>query len=608
MRQLYIAGNCANILQNLPEQGVSVIPLHGKRPLRGLRWKAFQKRLPTIDDVTRWTANPDVDSYGIICGRVSGGLFVIDFDSPTLYSAFVDKFPSIAETYTVKTRRGFHLYCESEFPVASRSFEKCDLKSENGYVVGAGSCVDGFCYTATNSLPIRQVRYAEYVAIVEWLSPQAQQLSLPLQNVKKVENLKTAYEQQISIKGRNNALYAVACDAHRQGMTFKQVIAELAHVHASTKSNQAHLPETYGQRMREAVNTIKSAFQTRWVRPSSRQLPNSIREHLLRLQNSSLLPRLLDGIAQENLFSQQPVTLSQLEDVARKYHITRRSLRRIVFGDLAKVNRKRIFKQLNHDRKIVSYVSQGDRREHNSRRGRPTRFLFEIPTHQRLAELLGVDMSLSDTLFASDLSSANAYRRALHRELIGRLSPIIRVDWYAERLGVHRRTIFRYNRQLHVRKIPTIRQEKLTVEQVARLSAENTPYRKGFTPGTWLQTAEGKRYPALKMLAVRLMERHKGQVLLCKQLPTRYELPDELADSRYPIQLPDHLKTRGTRLNKANILDLMAPDWAVKKFDLGGYLAVWNGVDWVFRPPLRVVAYQLLKQYEDGVVFYVRAQ
>lgn len=597
--------NCANILRTLQKQGISAIPLNGKRPSFALKWKQYQHRLPSTTILDTWSRQK-VTSYGIICGRISGGIVVIDFDCPDLYQYFVKIFPDLAQTYTVQTRRGYHVYLQSRVPIPSRQFKNCDIKGEGGYVVGAQSKVDNHTYHATLNKPIAELTYKTYQEILEWLSPPPtkQETIHPIAKNQPSSILVKCYENRIHTMGRNNALFATACEARQHGMTVKQTIQLLAEHHATTEPVTQHKKETTAQRLREAIGTIQSAFKSK-TRISNYEegLPNHIREALLKQQSSSVVARLLDAVRLAKC-DKTYMTLAQLLTIARHVHVSKKSLLRVLTGDLAKVNGKRIFKQIQYKDYIESYVSQGDKRTPNVKVGRMTQFIYKIPTVNDLCDILRVEAGVTDRLELKDLHSAATYRRALHREFIRRMSPMIRVEWYAKRLGVNRRTIFRYNIQLGVVATPMIQTEKLSVKHVGDLPTNDELAIQSFTPGMWLETPKGKRYPALQSIASELVKQDKCSVKLCRQLPTRYSLPDGVHGE--DVELPDHLKSRSHLLTYSTVHEILPPDWATHKYDLGGYLAVYTGYEWTFRPPLRVIAYQLVKQYEDGLIYFIR--
>jgi len=597
--------NCANKLRALHKEGISVIPLQGKRPRTDIRWKQYQSELPSKNVLESW-AEQAINSYGIICGRISNGIIVIDFDCPNLYNQFTKQFKKLTNTYTVKTKRGYHLYFKTTFALSSRHFDKCDIKGDGGYIVGEGSIIDGYQYKVSKQIQIRSLTYKNYKSIIQWLAPVPKQKELPFLQPLNNDNLVNQYLALAPNIGRNNALYTVACQARKQYISQEETVKLLASQYVTTLANSLHKSETPAQRLNEAINTIKSAYQSSTFIPAeSKSLPNSIREKLLQVQKSTIASRLLDVIKLKKI-EKSWITLAELVKIGQKIHISKRSILKVLTGNLSKVSGHRLFKQIPYQDYITSYVSQGDKRKPNSKVGRPTQYIYQIPNNKYLCNILRVDKSLSDALRLQDLFSAGAYRRALHRELIVRLSPIIRVDWYANRLGVHRRTIFRYNLQLGVITTPTVIKDMLTIETIKILSDNDSSEIKGFTPGKWLETLSGKRYPALKSIAHNLINKLKAPVKYCKQLPSRYTLYRNRVGDAFSINLPDHLKSRSKRLNRSNIHEILSPDWATKKFDLGGYLAVYNGYEWTFRPPFRAIAYQLMKQYEEGLVYFIK--
>ena len=99
--------------KNLLRAGYSVIPVQGnnspgepKKP--AVSWRTYQSRVPTESEIER-LFDKKVTALGIVCGRISK-LLVIDFDDLLRYQRFCRHLPQYSETYTVKTKRGFHLY------------------------------------------------------------------------------------------------------------------------------------------------------------------------------------------------------------------------------------------------------------------------------------------------------------------------------------------------------------------------------------------------------------------------------------------------------------------------------------------------------------------
>jgi hypothetical protein len=108
------------------EMGMSVIPvIYGdKKP--AVRWEAYQTRSPTQDELLQWFGNGQARNIGVVCGKVSGNLLVIDFDSPEAYSRFFEGNAELErETPIVRTARGFHVWLRTAEPI--RSFVIPDL-------------------------------------------------------------------------------------------------------------------------------------------------------------------------------------------------------------------------------------------------------------------------------------------------------------------------------------------------------------------------------------------------------------------------------------------------------------------------------------------------
>lgn len=86
------------------------------------RWKHLQdpENRPDEGIIRGWFRPPAehaldggkvINGIGVICGRVSGGLCVRDFDETAAYYAWADRFPTLAKTLpTCRTGRGFHVW------------------------------------------------------------------------------------------------------------------------------------------------------------------------------------------------------------------------------------------------------------------------------------------------------------------------------------------------------------------------------------------------------------------------------------------------------------------------------------------------------------------
>lgn len=132
-------------------RGWSVFPLKrdDKVPYPGISWDDYN--LP----LDQWPT--DATGYGINCGR--SGLTVIDIDDEASFDALLDecRIDDYPNTYTVRTQGGgLHLYFAATRyrNSASKIAQHVDIRGDGGYVVGAGSVVNGKAYEIENNSPV----------------------------------------------------------------------------------------------------------------------------------------------------------------------------------------------------------------------------------------------------------------------------------------------------------------------------------------------------------------------------------------------------------------------------------------------------------------------
>jgi len=103
-----------------------------------------------------WGEYPNAN-VGIATGEVSG-LTVLDLDDDSA-KARIEALPGFTHpppSYGVRTPRGWHVYYQFDSSISQSAgrVEKVDIRNNGGYVVAAGSEVDGVTYKALNSLPV----------------------------------------------------------------------------------------------------------------------------------------------------------------------------------------------------------------------------------------------------------------------------------------------------------------------------------------------------------------------------------------------------------------------------------------------------------------------
>lgn len=619
----------------LANSGYSVIPVHGdnapgepKKP--AIKWRQLQKRIASPAEIDA-AFDEHFTALGIVCGRVSR-LLVIDFDDQRRYRRFCMHLPQYADTYSVKTRRGCHLYFRSDELVPSHQFDGGDIKGERSYVIAPPSQIGGFAYRAMNDLPAMQLQRGDIDKLLNYFHVNAAVHVTPAKILRKRSDIDFArvYERLAGQIGRNNALYRAASIAREHGMSLADVQGCLVPLHVKQPAKTAHRHEKPVERLLEAQRSIASAFRGgNFAQAGQAGIPNSVRERLLTAQSSSIVPRLLDAFCLVGWKEDASFTLSDAIVVARRVGISRKSVLQALTGDRSIYNGRQII-----SRRYVEYL---DKRGLNAKkRGRPVQLVFQVPSVGRLLAVLNVAWTPSDALRESDLRTAKSYRQALHRAYIGRLNPQLPMRNLAERIGASTRTIRRYNRDLRVRVTTCIGRLQMAERTLGCLPKRTRDIERNATAGYWLETADGARYPAWRHIGAKLLKEAGKVIWLCIRRPSRYSLDAKAPTVAYaPISAKEFLQLRAwrgetvekpslheraagllrrakervaaTRYQKLRLFfDTVAERIAEDKIaeTISGYLyALDEGGQQVRRPARRGIAYRMLKEFGEGKVF-----
>ena len=243
----------ADILLNRAKQlaafGYSVIPVQGdysanepKRP--AIKWRQYQRRSAGDKELESLFA-AEVTALGIVCGRVSQ-LLVIDFDDHLRYRRFCRHLPQFSRTYTVKTRRGFHLYFRVTERVPSHQFEGGDIKGERSYVIAPPSVIGGFEYRPVGEFEVKRLEKADVDRLLEYFNVSEMVHVVGGKRIRSVADVDVAelYGRLAGKLGRNNALYRAASVARQQGMSRSQVEKTLLMRHVEEPGESDHEYET----------------------------------------------------------------------------------------------------------------------------------------------------------------------------------------------------------------------------------------------------------------------------------------------------------------------------------------------------------------------------
>jgi hypothetical protein len=138
------------------------LPFRAKRD-DSFKWGQFQDRLPTDDEIGQWF-NGHPSNIAVVCGQVSGGLVVVEFDNEDFFAEFNVAFknrthiPITEFTRVTKGKRGPHVWLRVKGTVKSKKTPKCEIRSDGNYIVVPPSVhPEGPTYQFLNDLPIREI-------------------------------------------------------------------------------------------------------------------------------------------------------------------------------------------------------------------------------------------------------------------------------------------------------------------------------------------------------------------------------------------------------------------------------------------------------------------
>jgi hypothetical protein len=136
-------GDLLSLALNYHKLGLSVIPLIGKSKKAACRWKRYQEERANEDQIRDWFRDVDSEQrgIGIVCGQVSGGLLVADFDDAKGYGDLLRRYPLAKKLPAVASARGHHVYFRLEYEHEPGGGTKRSLPGRRGELLGDGHYV-----------------------------------------------------------------------------------------------------------------------------------------------------------------------------------------------------------------------------------------------------------------------------------------------------------------------------------------------------------------------------------------------------------------------------------------------------------------------------------
>ena len=123
------------------DMGFSVIPLRPQSKKPAIKWKGYQSRLPTRDEIENWKQQFPNANIAIITGEISN-LIVLDIDGQQGVDSVIRLGGIPNNTPIVRTGSGWQAYFSyPDFPVRNSAHKMpgLDLRAEGGYVVAPPS-------------------------------------------------------------------------------------------------------------------------------------------------------------------------------------------------------------------------------------------------------------------------------------------------------------------------------------------------------------------------------------------------------------------------------------------------------------------------------------
>lgn len=517
--------------------GWSVIPLLGDRnasrpKAAAVTWAGYQHCRASLQEHQQWFGGGGFAGLGIVTGCVSH-LVVLDFDSEAVFNRFKAQYPHLLETHTVQSaqRQLPHLYFHlpDQLHIASHKGQGIDLLSDGRYVVAPPTCINGNAYKISRGGMPRTLTAHDVQCIKTFLKahqskPLAQVVGARLPECEFHRKLIEADVQQVYRRlldrfGRNDSLFRASLFARDSGWTVEATKKALVTLHSQQKGHNGHAKETIQQRQREAVKTIESAFSRPpkslppQVTYQQGHLSNSVREKLMQ-QKKTYVVRTLEGLYQSGMRSGQwfeaDDALTRLDGLVGRDSV----LKALKAGEgevkffkytgksQNSKNTGKAVSQKNSKNKIKKCFLIAGKNQEKPRGGRP-RQVYRMPSNKELCKILGVKMTHSDVVERADLVSARKTRMALHRELVKRRSGSYSKYWLSSRLGICRRTVDVYTQLLPIHSRAMFIETAIHWKTIERLPLDEA------LRGAFLQTAGGKRYPALRPIACRLLAKRE---------------------------------------------------------------------------------------------------
>lgn len=535
----------SQFVRTLLKLGFSVFPVASNAKTPALPWKEYQHRPPTESEIETWLNRPALPNLGIVTGDVSR-LIVIDCDTPEQHRSILEQFPELTDTQSVKTRRGYHIYCRIPDGSAppSMSASGLDLQSNGRYVVGPGSTVDDYLYTVSNPAPIIELTDEQISRLVYWIAERQERR----EQTPELSAAATQPGQWLAIdarnyyaallyQGRNQALFLTAIAARDRGMTPDWTYTTLAQAHASAQT-RSQRPENESRRLTEAQRTIASAY-SRPPRPTGEtirdQVPTAARQEFNRRKQTYawrfIQAARAAGIRPGDRFSYSKAR-KLLAGVIGDWTIRRAIDEFFTPLPSPRTANAVAIRLADSQKNHADFLGAQNQQKVKTKPAHRPPIEYKMPTNAGIMRALGLEHSTRRVIdpvpveVLAGQSGAKNARIAMHRAFL-QARPTNRgqehrLSFLRARLGVCARTLKRYNLELGLVCTPQFEEIPLAWLNIDMLAAYSDPDSGlSLRQGHFLADETGKHYPPLLTIATKLIKAGH-HVSLFKQRESRW--------------------------------------------------------------------------------------
>lgn len=336
---------------------------------------------------------------------------------------------------------------------------------------------------------------------------------------------------------RNMTLFNVACLLRDAGYSRDWVAAALIEVHVNEPPRMGQPQENPARRRKEAERTIESAY-TRAPRPSRWQesseepvsrLDNSAREAILQRPDGTAILRVLEGAILKGIqpgvtcFTEKELVILLKGVVGRHSILLALKAYNEAEIPLFEMVKNTSVRSCPPDKThwlsafqegvVSALAGVGGLGEGSAEAEKPSHRparLYRFPSPAEICAWSGVKPSGGDPIQLADVMDEHVYRQALEREFIKRRPNQYSQALLSHRLGVSTRTLRRYHKVIPIRSRHCYTIIPLDWENMDSVPLACDWEDFGLKGGCFLQDDTGKRWPAKREIAQKLLSKGYG--------------------------------------------------------------------------------------------------